>query len=248
MNKPRALWKYLKRRGKNRFQLSRTQHISSCQPGWERAAPFNSLWESCRRRAIKIKPASSESVRAQPQHQQGGEFLAASYAGESVPRGKVLPGSLRSRADSDSRHRPPTLPGNTPHSREKKNIWGQSERKALQGRASSVGRCGVSVIGGAWKRLPMKETLHGEEGLVLFGKRQNGWIYCLHTNSKWDGSVFPSLLLQAESKTRQLFRAFTCCNIIDKKMALGRNHLIHSVSLFFMHFWLKCWTVFTVLT
>lgn len=57
----------------------------------------------------------------------------------------------------------------------------------LQGRASSAGTCEVSVIGGAWEYLQLKETIKGEERLVLSEKRQNGrngLIYCLPTNCK----------------------------------------------------------------
>lgn len=146
-------------------------------------------------RASVLSHGSSEGVSA---------LLQATQVRACQEERRVL-GACRRCTDSNSCHCPPTLPENTPHSRKMKNVWGQSKRKMLQGRASSTGICGVSVIGGAWECLQMKETLNGEEGLVLSGKRQNGrngLVYCLHTNSKWDGSVFPSLLLQAESKTK----------------------------------------------
>lgn len=123
MNKPWALWKYLKRRGENRFQLSQTQHISSCRPDGARAAPFNSLLESCRRCAIKSKPARSKRVGAQPWQQV-----------RACQEERCFPGARWSCAGSDLRHRRPTLPENTLRSRKKQNIWGQSERKMLRGR------------------------------------------------------------------------------------------------------------------
>lgn len=92
---------------------------------------------------------------------------------QSVPGGEVLPRSLLTL----SWLQPPMPSSNLtymPHSRKQKNVWGQRERKMSQGRASSAGMCKVSMIGGAWKYLQMKETLNGEEGLVLSGKRRNG--------------------------------------------------------------------------
>lgn len=161
-----------------------------------RAADAVQLRESLRAaRASVLSPGSSEGVSPS---------LGAAQV-RAWQEAKRFPGVCRSCAGSGSRHHPLTSPENTPHPRKKENIWGQSERKVLQGRAGSAGRCGGSVIGGGWESLQVKETLDGEEGLVRSGKRQNGrngLIYCLRTNSKWDGSVFPSLLLQADSKAK----------------------------------------------
>lgn len=146
MNKPWALWKYVKKHEMSRFQLSQTQHISSCRPDEERAALFNSLLESCRCHAIKRKPASSKSISAQPRQQRGGECLAASYVGESVPGGEALPRSLLKLRRLQLTASSSNLAWKYTTFKKKEKVWGQSERKMLQRRASSAGRCGVRVM------------------------------------------------------------------------------------------------------
>lgn len=149
MNKPRALWEHLKRHGKNCFQLSQTQHIW-CQSDGERGALFNSLFEN--RQCWGLK----ESLQA----------VRASVLGCSSSMGWVSCCELHRWNHWGSADFGSCL--KIHHFQEESNVWGQSERKTLQGTASTAGTCGVSVIGGVCECLQMKEHLNGEEGWVLF--------------------------------------------------------------------------------
>lgn len=121
-------------------------HLLVCQPDGERAAAFNSLLESCPCCVSKRKPVSGENM-------EGVSALLRPTQERPCQEERSFPGTCWSCFGSDSRHCLLTLPENTPHSRKEKNAWGQNERKMLEGRASSAGRCGVSVNGGAWERL-----------------------------------------------------------------------------------------------
>lgn len=115
-----------------------------------RAAPLSSPLETCRSCAIKIKPGSSQSSGAQTQQPQVSTLLGETQ-GRLCQEERGFLGTSWGSAYSGLWHGPPNSPKNSPHLRKRKNVWGQSKRKMFQGRASSAGRCGASVIGGTWE-------------------------------------------------------------------------------------------------
>lgn len=154
MNKPWALWKYLIKHGKKHGKKPLQAEANAAHLLMSvrlRAAPFSSPLESCRSCAIKIKPGSSKSSGAQTQQPREGVYLARRNTEETVPGGEGLPGGLLKLCLLWLVTRPFNYPKNSSHVRKKKNVWGQSKGKMFQGTASSAGRCGATVIGGAWE-------------------------------------------------------------------------------------------------
>lgn len=73
----------------------------------------------------------------------------------------------------------------------------------------------------------------------FLGKSKMGEIYCLCTSVKWEGSVFPSVLFTGRVRNKTALQSRYILQHNSPKMALGRNHLIHIVSLFFYAFSMK---------
>lgn len=248
MNKPWALWKYLKRHGKNHFQLSQTQHISSCQSGWEQLH-WAALWRVAG--AVQLKSSLEAAGAAVPRHSSHG----------------WVPGQEKHRGDCARRrggllelcllylwHGPPNSPKNSPHLRKKENVWGQSKRKRFQGRASLAGRCGARVIGGAWEVHAASQERHckwrGRISPFWEKAKWEKWVDLLplqYQKMRWIFISIPSF--SGRYKNKIALQCFYVLQHNRQKRALW-NRLNHTISLFLMHFqWrIPCWTLFTVLT